>query len=190
MNDTPTPQAVSPVVEHAKAPLEVQAPKPAAPENKAKVKAAVQPAAKTEPAAKTPRKLPTKTVTSATEKVSAKVPAQAPAKVQAKTPVKAAVKARSKPVAAAAARVPAKDSSSKPVKVKLLRDSFTMPSDEYAALGELKQRALASAHPVKKSELIRAGIKLLKGLNDAALLHALKDVPAIKTGRPKAKKVD
>jgi len=104
--------------------------------------------------------------------------------------VKAATKTPGKPVAAAAAPAAAKDSSPKAVKVKLLRDSFTMPSDEYAALGELKQRALASAHPVKKSELLRAGIKLLKGLNDAALLHALKDVPAIKTGRPKAKKVD
>jgi len=62
-----------------------------------------------------------------------------------------------------------------------------MPADEYAALAQLKQRALASAHPVKKSELLRAGVKLLAGLGDAALMRALASVPAIKTGRPKSK---
>ena len=41
---------------------------------------------------------------------------------------------------------------------------------------------------MKKSELLRAGVKLLAGLNDAALQRALKNVPAIKTGRPKTKK--
>ena len=72
-------------------------------------------------------------------------------------------------------------------KPKLVRDSFTIPSDEYAALAQLKQRALGFAHPAKKSELLRAGIKLLAGLSDAALMRALKNVPAIKTGRPKSK---
>lgn len=75
----------------------------------------------------------------------------------------------------------------KPPKVKLVRDSFTIPAGEYAVLAALKQRALVAAHPVKKSELLRAGIQLLAALNDKALLAALKGVPAIKTGRPKGK---
>jgi len=113
----------------------------------------------------------------------------------AKTAVKAAVKAAAKPAVQAAAkpasRKPAAPAAeAKPAKIKLVRDSFTMPSDEYAALGQLKQRALAGAHPVKKSELLRAGVKLLASLSDAALLRALKNVPAIKTGRPKTKKGD
>ncbi|MCU7375196.1 hypothetical protein PEC18_31360 [Paucibacter sp. O1-1] len=83
-----------------------------------------------------------------------------------------------------------KDTDPKPAKVKLVRDSFTMPSDEYAVLAVIKQRALAKAHPVKKSELLRAGVKLLEGLSDAALLRTLKGVPTIKTGRPKTKKGD
>lgn len=92
--------------------------------------------------------------------------------------VKKAVKpARPTPVVAA-----------KPVKAKLLHHSFTIPANEYAALAALKQRALATARPVKKSELLRAGIKLLVALSDAALLKALKDVPSIKTGRPRSKK--
>src|SRR5262249_41132297 len=92
------------------------------------------------------------------------------------------------PVKTAKPSKPAKPEVTKPAKTKLVRDSFTMPADEYAALGQLKQRALAGAHPVKKSELLRAGVKLLAGLTDAALLRALKDVPAVKTGRPKTKK--
>lgn len=76
----------------------------------------------------------------------------------------------------------------KPVKVKkpkLVRDSYTLPKDEYAALTALKQRSIQLARPAKKSELLRAGIQVLTGLSDKALLAALKAVPSIKTGRPK-----
>jgi hypothetical protein len=38
---------------------------------------------------------------------------------------------------------------------------------------------------VKKSELLRAGIKALAAMGDAAFAAALGNVPAIKTGRPK-----
>jgi len=52
----------------------------------------------------------------------------------------------------------------------------------------LKQRALKAAYPAKKSELLRAGIRLLAALPDKELLAALQATPAIKTGRPKGKK--
>ena len=67
-----------------------------------------------------------------------------------------------------------------------MRDSFTIPKDEYAAIETLKLRGAKLDHPVKKSELLRAGLKLLASLNDQQLQAALKAVPAIKTGRPKA----
>ncbi|QKO21443.1 hypothetical protein [Rhodoferax sp. BAB1] len=73
----------------------------------------------------------------------------------------------------------------KPKKPKLVRDSFTIPKDEYAALAELKQRCTKLAQPCKKSELLRAGIKALTAMSDKTLLSALKAVPSIKTGRPK-----
>lgn len=96
------------------------------------------------------------------------------------TPVrKAAPAAPVKPVTVVAEAKP-----SKAKKPKLVRDSFTIPKTEYAVLDELKQRAVKLAHPVKKSELLRAGIKALSGMSDAALLAALKAVPSIKTGRP------
>ena len=77
---------------------------------------------------------------------------------------------------------PAKDAKAK--KPKLVRDSFTIPKDEYAVIDGLKERAMRLSRPVKKSELLRAGLKLLAGLSDTALFTALESVPSIKTGRP------
>ena len=69
-------------------------------------------------------------------------------------------------------------------KPKLVRDSFTFPKDEYQAIAGLKQKALGLKHSAKKSEILRAGLKLLSSLNDKAFLAALANVPALKTGRP------
>lgn len=100
-----------------------------------------------------------------------------------------------RPVATKVAAAPAKKSarSSKPVdsadaskpKHKLVRDSFTIPKNEYVVLQELKQRAVTLAHPAKKGELLRAGIRGLSALSDKAFLVALAAVPSLKTGRPK-----
>lgn len=73
-------------------------------------------------------------------------------------------------------------------KPKLVRDSFTIPKAEYVVLDELKQRANKLSRPVKKSELLRAGLKALAALSDAAFLTALAQVPVIKTGRPASDK--
>jgi hypothetical protein len=70
-------------------------------------------------------------------------------------------------------------------KAKLVRDSFTIPKAEYTTLNELRQRSTRLAQPAKKSEILRAGIELLKGLSDQAFLDALAAVPNLKTGRPK-----
>ena len=78
------------------------------------------------------------------------------------------------------------DKAEKSRKPKLVRDSFTIPKAEYQVLDALKERSARLARPVKKSELLRAGIKALASMADAQLLAALQAVPAIKTGRPKA----
>lgn len=88
-------------------------------------------------------------------------------------------------VAPKAASAKAAPKSPKPRKPKLVRDSFTIPKDEYGVLTELKQRCAKLDHPAKKSEVLRAGIKALSGMSDKSLLAALKAVPSIKTGRPK-----
>lgn len=69
-------------------------------------------------------------------------------------------------------------------KPKLVRDSFTIPKDEYEGIDALKLRAALQGHLAKKSELLRAGLKLLSTLDDKQLLVALEAVPSIKTGRP------
>lgn len=75
----------------------------------------------------------------------------------------------------------------KPAKTKkprLVRDSYAMPEAEYARIGELKKRVAALGGEVKKSELLRAGIAVLAGLDDAGLQAVLARVERIKTGRP------
>jgi hypothetical protein len=66
----------------------------------------------------------------------------------------------------------------------MVRDSLTMPKLEYVVLEELKLRAAKMSAAVKKTELIRAGIKALAGMSDAAFMSAVRAVPSLKTGRP------
>ena len=75
-------------------------------------------------------------------------------------------------------------SKSSPKKPKLVRDSFTIPKNEFVAIEKLKDRAIALGTSVKKSELLRAGLMSLQSLNDAAYKAALAAVPTLKTGRP------
>lgn len=69
-------------------------------------------------------------------------------------------------------------------KSKRVRDSFSMPKVEYAVLDGLKQRAALLQHPVKKSELVRAGIQLLAALPDDQFSAALARIPG-RTGLEK-----
>jgi hypothetical protein len=79
--------------------------------------------------------------------------------------------------------MPKPEKLKKPKKPKLVRDSFTIPEAEYAVLDQLKRRAAQSGTPAKKSEVLRAGLKTLAGMEDAAFIAALGSVPALKTGR-------
>jgi hypothetical protein len=70
-------------------------------------------------------------------------------------------------------------------KVKVVRDSFTMPQTDYALIAEIKQKALKAGLHVKKSELLRAGLRALDKLGAAQLKRAVASLEKIKTGRPK-----
>lgn len=98
-----------------------------------------------------------------------------------------AVKASVKPVSSTAKAEPAKSTPAKPVKekkVKVVRDSFTLPKTEFLQITDMKKRAMALGIEVKKSELIRAGLQAISSMADAAFKKALGNVPTIKTGRP------
>ena len=86
----------------------------------------------------------------------------------------------------APAAAPAPPPTPKRKKPKLVRDGFTMPEADYALLAALKKRALQVGREVKKSELLRAGLRALAAMPDAAYLGALEGVERIKPGRPAA----
>ena len=95
---------------------------------------------------------------------------------------------KAKPARAAKAPKAAKPAVTAPAKShkpKLVRDSFTMPKDEYQVIDALKARALGLEKHVRKSELLRAGIQALAVMSDRAFLKAVSAVPTLKTGRPK-----
>ena len=122
-----------------------------------------------------------KTTATPVRKTAAK---KAPVKAAAPTPVKP-----TKPVKSVKA---VKDVMAvKPAKIKkpkLVRDSFTIPKDEYVVIDSLKVRAGKLGQAVKKSELLRAGVKALAAMSDIQFKAALSNVPTIKTGRPKSSK--
>lgn len=120
-----------------------------------------------------------KTVTKSVVKAAPKTATRQVVNPAPKAPVKAEPKA-----ALAPAVKPKSEKLLKAKKPKLVRDNFTIPKLEYLILEELKQRGGKLGSPVKKSELIRAGIKVLAAMPDANFLAALKVVPVIKTGRP------
>ena len=69
-------------------------------------------------------------------------------------------------------------------KIKLVRDSFKFPPEEYAVFAELKRRCSEAGREVKKSELVRAGLMTLKALSDKELIEMLNGMQRLKTGRP------
>jgi hypothetical protein len=141
-------------------------------------------------------------VNSIAKKTTTRVAAKAPASKRpaAKKPVvkKAAVKQLTQAVTKTAVKKsPVKTVAAKPGKVakpakvkkpKLVRDSFTIPKDEYVVIDGLKIRAGKLGQAVKKSELLRAGVKALAAMSDIQFKAALSNVPTIKTGRPKNSK--
>jgi hypothetical protein len=70
-------------------------------------------------------------------------------------------------------------------KVKVVRDSFTMPQADYDLIAVLKQKALKAGLHVKKSELLRASLQALSKLTIVQLKRSLSGLEKIKTGRPK-----
>lgn len=104
-----------------------------------------------------------------------------------KNTLKASVKGNARKVIAPKPATPELPRIEKPIKEKkpkLVRDSFTIPKLEYLLLDQLKHRGGALGLAIKKSELIRAGIKALAAMPDADFHSAVKAVPTIKTGRP------
>jgi hypothetical protein len=111
--------------------------------------------------------------------VKAKAPKAAPLKKATSTPAPA-VSLAAKDVGVVAVAVKQK--------VKLVRDSFAMPKNEYLTLSDLKLRSARLGLPAKKSEILRAGVAVLSKMSDTGFAAALDMIPSLKTGRPKDSK--
>ena len=130
----------------------------------------------------------TKTTPAAAAPKAVKAAPNPPAKPATKTPAKSAapvgktVTPQAPTAAPKTSTTPAKPAKEK--KVKVVRDSFTLPKTELLQIADMKKRAMALGVEVKKSELIRAGLQALSTMTDAPFKKALGNVPTIKTGRP------
>lgn len=158
-----------------------------------------KPAAKTAPAkpavAKAPAAKPASAAPAAKKTVKPATPAKPVAKAApAKPAVTKSVVAPAKPtkpaavVKPAAPAKPAEAKARKPAKEKkqkVVRDSFTLPQDDYARIGQLKESCVKLGLHVKKSELLRAGLRLLGELPPDRLKQVMDGVEKVKTGRPK-----
>jgi hypothetical protein len=69
-------------------------------------------------------------------------------------------------------------------KVKIVRDSLTMPKSDYDKITALKLKCAENGVEVKKSELLRAGLLILATATAEQLLAAVGAVETVKTGRP------
>lgn len=61
-------------------------------------------------------------------------------------------------------------------RTKVKKYSYNMPKSEHSAIVALKEKLIEQGVKVKKSELIRAGIRLLVGLSDARIKGALEQL--------------
>ncbi len=70
-------------------------------------------------------------------------------------------------------------------KIKVVRDSFTMPQTDYELITALKKRSLESGIQTTKSEILRAGLSALNQMTEVEFVSRIEAVEKIKTGRPK-----
>lgn len=168
----PAPEKIAKTPVARSRPAAAAKPKPAA-----KLKPAAKPKSAAKPAASKAAAVKKQPV-----RAKAKPAVAANASRAKKSPVPA-IKTLAHPAAANAKPVAA--AKEKVKKAKLVRDSFTMPEAEYEVLSQVKKACLKAGISVKKSELLRIGVALIKQLDAARLKAVLDTLLQLKTGRPK-----
>jgi type IV secretory pathway VirB10-like protein len=124
-------------------------------------------------------------------KPAAKKPAAKPAArnsaAKKPAPAKPVEKAKPAPKGKPEAKPAPKKKADAPASEKVVRDGFTMPQADYDKLKNLKALCLKNGVEVKKSTLLRAGLKALESLPAAGLLTLIASLAPIKAGRKKKK---
>ena len=119
---------------------------------------------------------------------TAPAPAVAAAAANGKAVKDVAIEQGKKPAKSKSADTTASATKEKTKKAKLVRDSFTMPEAEYKLIADVKRDCLQAGIEVKKSELLRVGVALVRQMEVGKLKAALSALPALKAGRPKKEK--
>lgn len=71
---------------------------------------------------------------------------------------------------------------------RVIRDSFTIPGDEYEMISRIKKRCMKAGVSANKSEVLRAGLAALEAMPDRELASLFGKLQRVKTGRPPVKK--
>ncbi len=71
---------------------------------------------------------------------------------------------------------------------KVIRDSFTIPGEEYELISKIKKRCMKAGVSANKSEVLRAGLAALDAMADRELAKVFESLARVKTGRPAAKR--
>ena len=118
-----------------------------------------------------------------TDKTEAPAKKTSPGNVKTKKAAMPAVKPAAKEIKSSPE--PAPKTSKKPPEVKKVRDTFSMPQAEHQKIAEIKEKCLEAGLQVKKSHVLRAGLKALLGMNEAQLKHAIAQLKKTKPVRSK-----
>jgi len=66
---------------------------------------------------------------------------------------------------------------------RAVRDSFSMPEDEYATIAHIKKRLIKKEIAANKSQVVRMAFALLQRLGDKELVELFESLPEVKVGR-------
>lgn len=79
-------------------------------------------------------------------------------------------------------------SHAEPPAPTVIRDTFSLPPNDYALLEQLRTRAIGLGQVINKSEFVRAGLRALIDMPESEFSQAIIKIEKIKLGRPKPKK--
>lgn len=67
----------------------------------------------------------------------------------------------------------------------VIRDTFSMPPDDYGLIDALRVRAARGGRNTQKGEVVRAALQLLATLDEAELVQRLNQLQKVPVGRQK-----
>jgi hypothetical protein len=67
--------------------------------------------------------------------------------------------------------------------VKIIRDTFTIPENDHHLIRAAKLRCMRAGVEASKSEIVRAGLKLLAEISDEQLIETIDKLVRLKVGR-------